>query len=430
MSTGRKKFARAAAVLAAVALTLTACSSGGEKAPAAAQPSGSALPTGQTLSVWTFGATGLEVSMKKWAEETGNKVEFKTSEFDPHHEQLLTALASGAVPDVAVVETSYSSAFKQSAQYFTDLRDFGAASIKGDYLDWRWAQGVADDGRVFGLPTDVGGLAMAYRTDLFAAAGLPTDEAGVEKLWSSWEDFLKVGEAYKATTGKAFLDSTGVLFQTLYNQSDPKFYSADGSKLVYDTNAQIKNAFDVAARASSISAKLGAFSPEWNTAMANGDYAVQLAPAWMLNYIQGQAPGTTGKWGVAKLPTGGGNWGGSQLTIPKASKNAALAYDMISKVLTPKNQLAVFKATGNFPSTPSLYTDAAVTEYKSAFFSNAPVGLIDSESAKKLKPVYEGPKERQIQREFGNALGRVDTGDETAAQAWKSALDAIKREIG
>ncbi len=430
MTTGRRYFARAAAVFAAAALTLTACSSGGGNATAPTQAAAGELPTGQTLSVWTFGATGLEDSMKKWAEDTGNKVEFKTSEFDPHHEQLLTALASGAVPDVAVVETSYSSAFKQSASYFTDLRGFGADKIEGDYLDWRWAQGVADDGTVFGLPTDIGGLAMAYRTDLFAAAGLPTDEAGVEALWSNWDDFVKVGEEYKATTGKAFLDSTGVLFQTLYNQSDPKFYSADGKTLVYDTNPQIKNAFEVAAKAASISAKLGAFSPEWNTAMAKGDYAVQLAPAWMLNYIQGQAPDTSGKWGIARLPVGGGNWGGSQLTIPKASKNAALAYDMISKVLTPENQLAVFKATGNFPSTPALYTDPALTGFTSPFFSDAPVGIIYSESALALKPVYEGPKERQIQREFTNALGRVDTGDENAVQAWDSALAAIKREIG
>ena len=35
-----------------------------------------------------------------------------------------------------------------------------------------------------------------------------------------------------------------------------------------------------------------------------------------------------------------------------------------------------------------------------------------------------------MMREFGNALGRIDTGDETAAQAWDSALAAVKLEIG
>ena len=44
-------------------------------------------------------------------------------------------------------------------------------------------------------------------------------------------------------------------------------------------------------------------------------------PAWMMGYIQGQAPDTAGMWDVAQVPEVGGNWGGSQLTIPAASDN-------------------------------------------------------------------------------------------------------------
>ncbi len=426
MSAGPRHILRGGALAAAAAILLAACSGGGGDAqePIDDGP----LPTGQTLSVWTFGATGLEDLMETWAKDTGNKVEFKTSEFDPHHEQLLTALASGAVPDVAVVETSYSSAFKESAEYFTDLRPYGAEDIESDYLDWRWAQGVAEDGTVFGLPTDIGGMAMAYRTDLFAAADLPTDEAGVEGLWSSWQEFLEVGEKYTEDTGKPFLDDSGVLYQTLTNQAEEKYYSADG-ELIYESNPAVKDAFDLSIQANPISAKLAAFTPEWNTAMAQGAYAVQLAPAWMLNYIQSQAPDTAGKWAVAKLPEGGGNWGGSQLTVPKASDNARLAYDMISTVLTPENQLEVFKVGGNFPSTPALYTDPALTEYTSEFFSGSPIGLIYSESAQELKPVPDGANERAIQREFGSAIDRNEAGDETPDQAWDSALEAIAREV-
>lgn len=426
MQRRKRNLVQISAVAAALALGLAGCS--GDSTESAAEEGGE-LPTGQTLSVWTFGATGLEDSMEAWAEETGNSIEIKTSEFDPHHEQLLTALASGAVPDVAVVEVDYSAAFKESAQFFTDLRDFGAEELESDFLDWRWAHGVADDGRITGIPTDVGGMAMAYRTDLFEAAGLPTDQAGVEGLWSSWEDFVAVGEEYTATTGEPFLDDSGVLFSTLIAQADEKFYTQDGSELVYDSNPQVKAAFDLAASTSSISANLAAFTPEWNTAMANGDYAVQLAPAWMLNYIQSQAPDTAGLWSVANLPVGGGNWGGSQLTIPAASDNAALAYDMISTVLSVENQLEVFKASGNFPSVPVLYDDPAVTELTNEFFSDAPTGQIYSESAKSLTPVYEGPQQRQIMREFGLGIDRVEAGDETPEQAWESSLANIGREV-
>ncbi|WP_127794926.1 ABC transporter substrate-binding protein [Agromyces sp. LHK192] len=413
------------AVAATVGL-LAGCS------PSGGDASGSAdgeLPSGQTLTVWTFGATGLEDSMEAWADETGNTVEIKTSEFDPHHEQLLTALASGSVPDVALVETGYSSLFKPSAPYFVDLRDYGADDdLQGDFLDWRWEQGVGPDGQVFGLPTDVGGLALAYRTDLFEAAGLPSDSAGVEGLWSSWEDFVTVGEQYKAATGKPFLDDAGLFFQTVYNQGEEKFY-ADEDTLVYDSNPQVQEAWDLATSAKDISANLAAFSPEWNTAMANGDYAVQLAPAWMMNYIQGQAPDTTGKWNVVTLPEGGGNWGGSQMTIPKAAKNPELAYDMLTTILSPENQLEVFQEFGNFPSTPELFTDEALTGFTSEFFSGAPVGQIYSDSVLALKPVYEGPKERAILREFGLGIDRVESGEETPDEAWDSTMAAIELEL-
>ncbi|MFF2371367.1 ABC transporter substrate-binding protein [Agromyces sp. NPDC058110] len=420
----RSRRLAAAGVAALATAGLLAGCSGATDAPSA----DGELPTGQTLSVWTFGATGLEDSMQAWADETGNTVEIKTSEFDPHHEQLLTALASGAVPDVALVETGYSSAFKPSADYFVDLRDLGADDLKADFLDWRWEQGVGPEGQVFGLPTDVGGLALAYRTDLFEAAGLPSDSAGVEGLWSSWEDFVDVGEQYTEQTGKPFLDDAGLFFQTVYNQGDEKFY-ADEDTLVYDTNPQVQKAWDLASSAKGISANLAAFSPEWNTAMANGDYAVQLAPAWMMNYIQGQAPDTAGKWNVVTLPEGGGNWGGSQMTVPKNAKNPELAYDMLQTILTPENQLAVFKEFGNFPSTPELYTDEALTGFTSEFFSGAPVGKIYSDSVLALKPVYEGPKERAILREFGLGIDRVESGEETPDQAWDSTMDAIALEL-
>ena len=54
----------------------------------------------------------------------------------------------------------------------------------------------ADGSSVIGIPTDVGGMALCYRTDLFKAAGLPTDPAAVSALWPTWDDFIKTGQAY------------------------------------------------------------------------------------------------------------------------------------------------------------------------------------------------------------------------------------------
>ena len=77
-----------------------------------------------------------------------------------------------------------------------------------EYLPWKWELGKAPDGRLIGLPTDVGSLAVCYRKDLFQAAGLPTERDQVSALWSDWNGFHEAGRKYKqGSGGKAFIDS-------------------------------------------------------------------------------------------------------------------------------------------------------------------------------------------------------------------------------
>jgi cellobiose transport system substrate-binding protein len=163
--------------------------------------------------------------------------------------------------------------------------------------------------------------------------------------------------------------------------------------------------------------------------MANGDFAALGCPAWMMNYIQGQAPDTAGKWNITSIPEVGGNWGGTQLTIPAASDQHQAAYDMITWLLSPENQLEVFKLHGNFPSTPELYDTPEIQEFTNDFFSGAPVGKIYAESAKAVQPIYEGAQQREIDREFENALIAVEDGNVAAADAWTTALANVALAI-
>ena len=50
-----------------------------------------------------------------------------------------------------------------------DLKTVGADSILGDYLDWKVKQATTLDGKVIGLPIDIGPTALYYREDVFAA---------------------------------------------------------------------------------------------------------------------------------------------------------------------------------------------------------------------------------------------------------------------
>ena len=107
----------------------------------------------------------------------------------------------------------------------------------------------------------------------------------------------------------------------------------------------------------------------------------------MMGYIQGQAPKTAGKWDIAAVPGGGGNWGGSFLAVPKQSKNQALAYELVKFLTSPASQALRLQADrATCRASPALYIDPAIANFKNPFFNNAPVGKIFTTSAKALKP--------------------------------------------
>ena len=102
---------------------------------------------------------------------------------------------------------------------------------------------------------------------------------------------------------------------------------------------------------------------------------------------------------------------------------------MIEWLLSPENQFEVFKLHGNFPSTPELYDTDEVQSFTNDFFSGAPVGQIYANAAQGLVPVYEGPQQRVIDREFGNGLGRIENGEQTPEEAWASVIENVKLEV-
>ena len=378
------------------------------------------------------------------------KLSIKKSDLDAlNGTSLYTQCAAGGAgnPDIAAVEISYSGFWRSYPQCFTDLRTLrtsvgnkSANELKKDYLAWRWAQGVGYNDSVIGIPTDVGGLEVAYRWDLFKAKGLPYKRADVSKAWNTWPKFIDFGKKYMTKVSAAdkkknigFMDNVATIYAAMMNQGTMKYYKNNGTdagQLVFKTNPQVKLAFNttITAAKAGIGTRVGQFSSDWNVGMSKGTFAVMLAPAWMMDYIKGQAPTTKGKWDIADIPGGGGNQGGSQLTIPKGAKHKQESWDFISWYLAPAQQLKVFQVYGLFPSTPSLYTDSDLVGFKDPFFNNAPTGAIYADGVKKLKPIFEGKLQRCIDMAMGSAMSLVINGKEKVpAKAYAKGLsDADK----
>jgi cellobiose transport system substrate-binding protein len=425
----RRRGLAAVAVVAAAALAVAGCGKSG---------TGSSSNDKITLSVTVFGDFGytkaglydkyMQAHPNVTIKEIGNG-----QGLGDENTKLDQTLAAGAgAGDIVALEEGTITKYKALAQDFVDLNQYGAADLKSNYLPWKFAEGTTADGKVLGLGTDVGSMAICYRTDMFAAAGLPTDRAAVGNLWPTWDDYLAQGQKFAATpAGKTakWVDAATNLYNNILMQvagaNTGYTYYDKSDKLALATNPDIKTAYDETAKAigEGLSAGLISFSDSWTAGFKNSTFATIACPAWMLGSIKDNAgPALSGKWDVAKAPGDGGNWGGSFLAVTKQSKHPAEAADLVKFLTSPENQQAVFEKVNNLPSAPSVYSNPDFMAFKDPYFNNAPVGQIFGQGAQALKPVYLGPKNNDVRTAVEATLQAVEQGKKTPADAWQLAL--------
>jgi cellobiose transport system substrate-binding protein len=383
-----------------------------------------------TLTVDVFGDFGYHALYQQYmASHPGITIKEDSEDYAPHHTALAQHLATGAgADDIEAIEVGFIANYASQPRYFADLRKYGAAKVKKQYLPWKFSQAVARNGSVIGLGTDVGSLGICYRTDLFKKAGLPTSPAKVGAMWNTWSDFLAAGKKFQkhAPAGVKFIDSGSNLYNAIVGQANPAYYSKSG-KVIAATNPKVKQAWNLTMQAIKMREDKGlsAFTNDWNTGFKTGTFATVTCPAWMMGYIQGQAPATSGKWNIATVPGGGGNWGGSFLTVTKQSQHQAEAADLVKFLTSAKSQAYVFKHTGNLSSKVSVLKSGTVKKFRNPFFSNAPVGKIFATSALRLKPQILGPHQGDFQTASTNAIYRVEQGKQSPNAAWKQFLNDV-----
>ncbi|MFD4020120.1 ABC transporter substrate-binding protein [Streptomyces sindenensis] len=391
-----------------------------------------------TLNVDLFGSFGFkEAGLYEEYQKLNPNITIKQSDTQDeadYWKSLQTRLAGGGgLADVQGVEVGrIASVTQQQSDKFQDLKEFGADKLKDEFAEAKWSAATTEDGKILGLGTDVGPEAMCYRTDLFKEAGLPTDREELAKKWATWDGYLELGKEYKknAPAKSAWLDSVGSLYGIMIGQEEERYYDASG-ELIYDKNPAVKEAWDTSVEAAEagLSAKLDQWSPQWNQAFAAGSFATIPCPAWMLGYIKGQAgDGGQGKWDIAKLPGGAGNWGGSYLSIPRAAKHKEEAYKLIEWLTAPEQQAKVFQKQGNFPSSTGAIEKIA--DAKDAYFSGAPIGQIFGDAAKEAPVQVLGVHDQNVMQQITNALSEVERKGTSSEKAWGTAKKGVDNVIG
>jgi cellobiose transport system substrate-binding protein len=418
------------ATVAVLALGAAACGGGGDEG------SGGTI----TLTVDTFSTFGYEELFTRYeAAHPGIKIKHRNVvQLDEYLPRLERWIAAGrGAGDVVALEEGILTKFMAQPDRFVNLLDHGAGSMQGDFLDWKWKQALTRDGKhLVGLGTDVGGLAMCYRTDLFARAGLPTDREKVGALWPTWDAYIATGQKYAAKVKDAkFVDGAVNLYNSILAQQASQTvghsYFDPGDELVADSNPAVKSAWDttVKIQRAGLSAGLKSFEPSWGTGLKEAEFATIACPSWMLGVIKENAGAeAAGKWDVAAIPGGAGSRGGSFLAVPRQSRHPEQAAALAKFLTSVDSQITAFKARNNLPSSPRALDDPAVRSFRNEYFNGAPVGEIYAGGAKALKPLYLGSDNNPVNQRFEDALLALEQGRLAPDAAWRKALDDAERE--
>jgi N,N'-diacetylchitobiose transport system substrate-binding protein len=347
-----------------LALLIAACggaeeastgAAGDEQSPAAAAAEEAG---GDALSVWIMqpGSEDIETIVNETAaafeeQNEGVTVDVQFVPWANAHDQFVTAIGGGQVPDVAEMGTTWT-------PEFAELGAFAPVDVSagGDYVESLVTSATVDD-ETYGYPWYAGARSLIYRTDVFEDLGLEPPE--------TWEDVLTAGDAI-AESGD--IDPIYVAGDDVHVQA-PLVWQAGGELAVQEDTWTAQVDSEAGREAFAFYKELWdkGWSPEgavnWNSvdvrdAFANGDSAMMIGGGWDLAAILSTNPDLEGNVGTALAPAGpGGNQdafaGGSHLVTFAESENAELGAQFIEFMLQPEQVTAFTEAVGFLPGTVS-----------------------------------------------------------------------------
>lgn len=256
--------------------------------------------------------------------------------YDDVVQKLNTNLTSGVndgLPEIVLCEdpnirknlTSYPGAFYDLSGKI-DFSQFASYKVKN----------LTMDGKVYGVPFDMGTEAMFYRTDYLEQAGYKAED--LKDI--TWSQFIEIGKKVKEKTGKAMLtldpNSVNIIRDMMW--SSGSWYFDEQGNVNIANNASINEGANVyKAIMDSGIVKLTTGWGEMVAALNNGDVASITTGCWIMPSIQAE-PSQSGKWAVTHMPrlevdggTNYGNRGGSSWLVLQNSPNAEVAADFLNE---------------------------------------------------------------------------------------------------
>ncbi|MCX4815120.1 extracellular solute-binding protein [Streptomyces sp. NBC_01239] len=394
--------------------------------------SGCAVPTGSTgrnMVLWYWDGGLGDTVVKNAKARYDRTVDLQAIKIGGYYRsKLITTMAGRAhIPDIAGLKGEDMASYLPNADQFVDLRTLGADKYKSQYLDWKWRQGIADDGTMVGFPIDCGPVAHYYQYAVFRKAGLPYEPADVSRELDTWDKFFAAGEQLKKRIpGTYLVTDVNSIFENVVNQGSKRYVDKDRHFIGDQEHVRQAWALAVETKQRGIVSDLVSGTPDQLSAVQDGKLPSQLNASWATSDIKTGVPKTKGHWRVAQMPVRPANIGGSFLSITKACREPEQAFAVISWILDAANQAQGFVDAGLFPSTPASY-DLRTVRVPDPFFGGQDTMEIFGPAAQKITVAYNSPFDIALGQPLKDEIKNVGVLGKDPNKAWSDAMSKCRR---
>ncbi|WP_392869994.1 ABC transporter substrate-binding protein [Streptomyces sp. LN499] len=388
-------------------------------------PAGS---TGSDMTLWYWGG-GLSDKLVEDAVKRFTQVDLKATQIGGYfRSKLLTTLTARAhAPDITGLKGEDIASLLPNADQFIDLNTLGADKLKSQYLDWKWSQGTADDGRQIGFPIDTGPCVHYYRPDIFEKAGLPTEPEDVAAQMGTWDDYFAAGEQLvKKAKGSYMVSDPLAIFGMAVGQSTKRYVDKD--RHFIGDQEHITRAWDLALECldRGIDSPFKSGTVDINPALEDGKLPSQIGASWVAGDFKSQLTKSKGKWRVAAMPERPANDGGSFLGITRYCRDPELAFQIITWLLGPENQSRGFLEASLFPSTPASF-ESPDLRTPDEFFGGQITMDVFGPAAQRVPVSYNSPYDVALSQPIRDELTSVYISGKNRKKAWRDAMAQCRR---
>ena len=304
--------------------------------------------------------------------------------------------------------------------------------VKGRWLDWKEAAATDADGRLVGLrhrhrPAGASATAPTCSRPP-ACRATPTRSPRCSS--GDWDNFFDVADQYKAATGKPMIDSANSVFQGMVNQIEFTYDEPDGTVIATD-NPDARGRLRPRRRARrsrtrrtpASGATTG--SPRWPTASSPRC----CAPAGCSASSRATRPTSPAGRSPTSSPNGGGNWGGSYLTVPANGENVEAALALADWLTAPEHAGEGVRQRGHVPE-PDRGAERPGDQRDStnAYFNDAPTGEIFADACRGRhgRPPTRAPTTSSTTRRSRTPSPASSTALEDQQTAWDTWVAEVE----